>query len=341
MPRNSIKSSARAKRDRRSRSTQLISGRWRSWLIALLLVGALVVAALHWGDVKKFAALIGKAEPWWLAAALGLQCLTYVSLAGEWALVLRAGGCPTSIWRLLPVTISKLFADQVVPTAGMSGNVLVVDRLVAAGAQREVAVAAVILAIVAYYASYLVSAAAALILLWRHSELSMLVVAIVGIFLCVATAIPAGALWLQKNGRNAMPRLLRRSATIREFFELVGKAPAGLVRNRRLIAELSLLNGAVFVLDALTLQVCLYSLGETASLGATFAAFMVASMVMTLGPIPLGLGSFEATGIGMLRIGGVPFEAALSGTLLLRGFTLWLPLVLGMAVARKTLKKVR
>jgi hypothetical protein len=43
----------------------------------------------------------------------------------------------------------------------------------------------------------------------------------------------------------------------------------------------------------------------------------------------------------MLRIGGVPFEAALSGTLLLRGFTLWLPLVLGMAVARKTLKKVR
>jgi uncharacterized protein (TIRG00374 family) len=338
MPR---KSTTRAGKSSKRESAPLLSGRWRSWLIALLLVGALVVAALHWGDVKKFAALIGKAEPWWLAAALALQFLTYVSLAGEWALVLRAGSCPTPIWRLIPLTISKLFADQVVPTAGMSGNVLVVDWLVAAGARREVAVAAVILAIVAYYASYLVSAAAALILLWLHSELSMLVVAIVGIFLCVATAIPAGALWLQKKGRNAMPRLLRRSATIREFFELVGKAPAGLVRNRRLIAELSLLNGAVFVLDALTLQVCLYSLGETASLGATFAAFMVASMVMTLGPIPLGLGSFEATSIGMLRIGGVPFEAALSGTLLLRGFTIWLPLLLGLAVARKTLKKAR
>jgi uncharacterized protein (TIRG00374 family) len=329
----------RSKGGRGSHSAQLISGRWRSWLIALLLVGALAVAAIHWGDVEKFAALIGRAQPWWLAAAFGLQFLTYVSLAGEWSLVLRVGGCPRSIWRLLPVTISKLFADQVVPTAGMSGNVLLVDRLVAAGAHREVAVAAVILAIVAYYISYLVSAAAALVLLWLHSELSMVVVAIIGAFLCVATAIPAGALWLQKEGRNAMPRLLRRSATVREFFELVGKAPAGLVRNKRLIAELSLLNGVVFVLDALTLQFCLYSLGQTASLGATFAAFMVASMVMTLGPIPLGLGSFEATCIAMLRFGGVPFEAALSGTLLLRGFTLWLPLVLGMLLARRTLKR--
>jgi uncharacterized protein (TIRG00374 family) len=339
MPRKSTTKAGKRKGERKP--APLISGRWRSWLIALLLVGALVVAALHWGDVKKFAALIGKAEPWWLAAALGLQCLTYVSLASEWTLVLRAGGCPTPIWRLLPVTISKLFADQVVPTAGMSGNVLVVDRLVAAGAQREVAVAAVILAIVAYYASYIVSAAAALILLWLHSELSMLVVAIVGIFLCVATAIPAGALWLQKNGRDGMPRLFHRSATVREFFDLVGKAPAGLVRNRRLIAELSLLNGAVFVLDAITFQFCLYSLGVSGSFGAVFAAFMVASMVMTLGPIPLGLGSFEATSIAMLRVGGVPFEAALSGTLLLRGFTLWLPLLLGMVVARRTLKKTR
>jgi uncharacterized protein (TIRG00374 family) len=319
-------------------SPQLVSGRLRSWLLAVLLIGALVVAALHWGDVEKFAELIGRANPWWLAAALSLQLLTYVSLAGEWALVLRAGGCRTPVWPLLPVTISKLFADQVVPTAGMSGNVLVVDRLVATGARREVAVAAVILAIVAYYASYAVASVSALILLWARSELTMLVIAVIGIFLCVAAAIPAGALWLQKEGRNALPRLLRRSATVREFFELVGKAPAGLVRSRRLIAELSLLNGAVFVLDALTLLFCLYSLGETASIGATFAAFMVASMVMTLGPIPLGLGSFEATCIAMLRIGGVPFEASLSATLLLRGFTLWLPLIAGLVLTRRTFK---
>jgi uncharacterized membrane protein YbhN (UPF0104 family) len=52
----------------------------------------------------------------------------------------------------------------------------------------------------------------------------------------------------------------------------------------------------------------------------------------------MGLGSFEAVSIGMLRALGVPFEAALSATLLFRGYTLWLPLIPGMFAARRQLK---
>lgn len=317
------------------------AGNWRNWFLAALLVGGVAFAAFHWGDVKRFLQLIQRAEPWWLLAALAAQLLTYVSLSAEWALVLRAGGSARSIWKLFPITISKLFADQVIPTAGMSGNVFLVDRLVAIGAPRENAVAAVILAIVAYYASYAVAAFAALFLLWLHSDLSWLIVGTVGLFLCVAAAIPATALWLRKKGQRAMPRWLRRSESAEDFFELVGKAPGKLIRNRQLIAQLTVLNGVVFVLDALTLQWCLFSLGTTAHLGAVFAAFMMASIVMTLGPIPLGLGSFEATCIGMLRVVGVPFEAALSGTLLFRGFTLWLPLLGGMVLLRREMKRSR
>lgn len=329
---------SRGRRDGKPNGLALGGGRWRQWFLALLLSGGIVVAALHWGDVRKFTQLVARAEPLWLLAALILQFLTYVSLAAEWTLVLRAGGCARSIWHLIPLTITKLFADQVVPTAGMSGNVLLVDRLVAVGAKREVAVAAVILAIVAYYASYTVAALAALILLWAHSELSLLIVGVIAAFLCVAAAIPAAALWLQQEGRDAVPRPLGSSEKVREFFELVGKAPAGLVHDRRLIAELSLLNGVVFVIDALTMLFCLFAIGGTASIGTVFSAFMVASMVMTLGPIPLGLGSFEATCIAMLTAGGVPLEAALPATLLFRGFSLWLPLVLGMVLARRTLR---
>jgi uncharacterized protein (TIRG00374 family) len=324
---------------RGKKSGPAIPGNWRKWFLAILLVGAVAFAAFHWGDVKKFGQLVTKAEPLWLLAALALQIATYFSLSGEWALVLRAGGSPHSIWRLFPITITKLFADQVVPTAGMSGNVVLVDRLVAIGAPRKNAVAAVILAIVAYYASYAVAALAALVLLWLHSELSWLIIGTLSIFLCVAAAIPATTLWLQKKGQRAMPNWLRKSESAEEFFELVGEAPSKLVRNRRLIAELTVLNGSVFILDALTLQWCLMSLGQTAALGAVFAAFMIASIVMTLGPIPLGLGSFEATSIAMLRVVGVPFEAALSATLLFRGFTLWLPLVAGMILSRKILKE--
>jgi len=75
--------------------------------------------------------------------------------------------------------------------------------------------------------------------------------------------------------------------------------------------------------------------------GVAFGAFIMASIVVTLGPIPMGLGSFEAVSIGMLRAMGVPFEAAFSATLLFRGYALWVPLLPGMFAARRHLERKR
>ena len=61
-------------------------------------------------------------------------------------------------------------------------------------------------------------------------------------------------------------------------------------------------------------------------------------MVATLGPIPLGLGTFEAGATGMLSLMSVPLEAALAATLLLRVFTLWLPLLPGFMLIRAALR---
>ena len=103
--------------------------KWRPWVLVLLIIGGLVVATLHFGDIKKFAELLTKAQPLWLAGALLLQVMTYISLSAQWWLVLRQAGSGRPVLNLLPLTITKLFADQVVPTAGVSGNVLLIDRL--------------------------------------------------------------------------------------------------------------------------------------------------------------------------------------------------------------------
>jgi uncharacterized protein (TIRG00374 family) len=310
------------------------SGRWRRWLFALLLVAAVVFAAMHWGDVKKFAELISRARPIWLLAALALQLLTYLSLSVEWWLVLKRGGSPLPLTALFPITITKLFADQVVPTAGVSGNVLLVDRLKARGVPRHNAVAAVILAILGYYASYAVVALAAVAVLWLRREVSWPLIIVLGIFFVVAAAVPAAALWLQRKGKEDIPAWLERWSGPRELFEMFGEAPKQLVRDPRLIGQLALLNGAVFLLDSATMMLCLLALGAGAPFDAAFVALIIASIVVTIGPVPLGLGSFEATSIGTLRLMGVPFEAALSATLLYRGFALWLPLIGGLILTR-------
>jgi uncharacterized protein (TIRG00374 family) len=312
---------------------------WRSWLLALLLIAGVVVAALHWGDVEQFAALVSHSQPLWLLAAAAVQLLTYVALALQWRQVLRAADCRAPFGKLLGLTVSKHFADQMVPTAGMSGNVVVVDRLQAIGASRAVALATLIITIIAYYASYGVVSFIALILLWLHGHTSWVVIGLIGASLGLSGAVPALALWLQRKGAEAIPGWLRRIRTVRELFEMIKEAPTRLVRSERLIAECALLNGAVFALDGLTMQFCLFALGVQSSFSAAFSAFIMASIVVTLGPIPMGLGSFEAVSIAMLRAMGVPFEAALSATLLFRGYTLWVPLVPGMIAARRQLKR--
>jgi uncharacterized protein (TIRG00374 family) len=316
-----------------------VAARWRTWLLALLLVAALAFAGFHWGDVKKFAELLSKARPLWLLGALGLQLGTYLTLAFEWGLVLRAGKCAAPFGRLLPLTVTKHFADQMVPTAGMSGNVVVVDRLTALGASKGTAVAAVILTIIAYYASYAVTAIAALTLLWWRGSTSSLIVSVMVAFFAIAAAIPALALWLQKSGDDALPRRLERFGALRDLSEMIAEAPSRLVRDRRLIGKMTLLNGIAFALDALTMQFCLFALGVQAPFAAAFAGFIMASIVTTLGPIPMGLGSFEAVSVGTLRAMGVPLEAAISATLLFRGFTLWVPLIPGTITARRDLKR--
>jgi uncharacterized protein (TIRG00374 family) len=311
---------------------------WRSWLLAVLLIAGVIVAVLHWGDVKKFAALVTHSKPLWLLAAVVAQLLTYVALAVEWALVLRAGKCRSPFGKLLGLTVAKHFADQMVPTAGMSGNVVVVDRLQGIGASRSVALATLIMTIIAYYASYGFASLVALVLLWWHGHASWVVLGLIAASLGLSAAIPALALWLQRKGAKAIPAWLRRIRTVCELFEMIKEAPTGLVRNLHLIAELTALNGAVFFLDGLTMQLCLFALGLHVPYSAAFSAFIMASIVVTLGPIPMGLGSFEAVSIGMLRVMGVPFEAALSATLLFRGYTLWVPLIPGMFAARRQLK---
>ena len=330
-----------SKTERKSDEEESTFANWRTWLLALLLIAGVVVAVLHWGDVKKFAALVAHSQPLWLIAAAAAQLLTYVALAIEWALVLRAGKCRAPFGKLMGLTVSKHFADQMVPTAGMSGNVVVVDRLQAIGASRAVALAALIMTIMAYYASYGVASLVALVLLWWHGHASWVVVGLISASLGLSAAVPALALWLHKKGAKAIPGWLRRIRTVCELFEMIKEAPTRLVRSERLIGELTLLNGAGFLLDGMTMQFCLYALGVHVPFSAAFSAFILASIVVTLGPIPMGLGSFEAVSIGMLRAMGVPFEAALSSTLLFRGFTLWIPLIPGMFAARKQLKKKR
>lgn len=317
------------------------SGRWRGWFFALILLAALVVSVMHRHEIARLVLLAGQARPGWLALAVLLQLSTYLSLALGWQAVLRHAGHPQPLPRLIRIAFTKLFADQALPSAGLGGNVVLVDQLMMTGVPRGAAVAALILSMIGFYAAYMVFAVAMLAMLWLLGHVTPWIGGLVSLFLLVAMAIPGVALWLRRRGQSPMPCWLARLGFVRGLLEAVGEAPGELLRNRALIAQVTFWNALIFLADAATLLACLRALGQGGGFGAAYIAFMMASIVITLGPVPLGLGSFEATCVAMLRLLGVPFEGGFAATMLLRVLTLWLPLLPGLVLMRGAIRPNR
>lgn len=308
-------------------------------LAAMIVLAALVLIVRHFSDLEHFVALARHAQPLWLLVALALQAGTYVAVAQGWAILLRRAGAPQPLRKLLPVAVSKLFADQALPGAGLGGHVLLVDRLTALGTPRSTAIAALLISMVGYYAAYAALALLMLLVLWLHRHATPLLVGLITTFLLIALAIPTLALWLRHRGSQPLPPWLERLRPVGKILAILGEAPGDLVGDRRLLVLVSLLNGSVFLADSGTLAACLLALGLPFEPATAFLALMAGSIAATLAPIPLGLGSFEASSTAMLGSLGIPFEAALTATLLLRGLTLWLPLVPSLVMMRAGMRK--
>ncbi|HSL69128.1 MAG TPA: HAD-IC family P-type ATPase, partial [Longimicrobiales bacterium] len=112
-------------------------------------------------------------------------------------------------------------------------------------------------------------------------------------------------------------------------------AEVALVRDPRLFLGACIGQLAIMLLDAATIWVLIRALGATASGVAVFSSFMLSNLLRTLGVLPGGLGTFEASSVLTLQLSGVPLPVALSATLLFRGLSFWLPMIPGVWLARR------
>lgn len=310
----------------------------RSWYAGLLLLLGLALAVTHLGELEAFANLARNAEPRWLLVALGFQLLTYFCAAAVWHQALHHAGSSVSLRTLVPLGVAKLFSDQALPSGGVSGVGFFVAALRRQGVPPELCIATLVLSLVTYYVAYLSVAVASLGILWHYHAVQPWVLALVGVFSAVAVLIPAALLTVQLRGDQLFAPLLGYWPRLAQFFSELGDAPGQLVRSPLLVLRAALPQVAIFVLDAATLWVLLYAIGVDVSFWVALPSFVVASIIATLTPVPLGLGTFETGCVTMLTLLGVPLEAALTATILLRGMTLWLPMLPGLWLVRRALR---
>lgn len=311
-----------------------------SWLFGLLGMLAVVAVAIHLGDIERFVSLLRSLAPQWLALALLLQWGTYLCVAVTWQQGLRRMDKRLSLRRLLPLSLAKLLVDQTVPTGGLSGTAFLVAALERRGVAPPACLAALLATLIGHYAAYLLAALTGAAVLWATHGTRRWMIGVFAAFFLVSTLIPLGLLALRKIGRREV-HWLDRIPAIASLLEATAQAPLILARSPILLLEMTGLSLAVIVLDTATLWVMLQALHLHTALALVFPAFVLAMMVTTIGPIPLGLGSFEATCVTMLTLHGVPIEGALTATLLLRGFTTWLPMLPGLFLTRREWREPR
>jgi glycosyltransferase 2 family protein len=310
-----------------------------SWISGLLILAGVVLVALHFTELKRFADLAQKAQPVWLLGAAALQAATYFAAAGVWWAVLKRAQHPRPFLSLVPMGLAKLFTDQALPTGGVGGTLLVVSGLNRRGVPKGIAMATLLIGMISYYAAYLIAVALALGVLFVAHAVDAAILAGAGAFVLIALAVPLSVLmvrrWVRVWPFSLVPKIVPALNTLVDAME---QAPTKTLRDPVSIAVATVLQFAVFVLDALTLWTMLHAVGSDAGPLQAFAGFMAASVAATVGPMPLGLGTFEAVSTAALKLQGQPVEAALTATLLLRGFTFWLPMIPGLVLARREIQ---
>jgi uncharacterized protein (TIRG00374 family) len=301
----------------------------------LVILGVVIAFVVATGDRRKYAELLAQARPGWLALALLFQLGTYACASMVWRSVLREEKAPPSIPGLAPLAIAKLSVDQLIPTTGVGGTLLVVRGLRHKGISKAMSVATVIVDLVSFYAAHALAVIATLVILLFHHDLNIPVLVATAIFGVLAVTVPWLVLKVHNKGTKILPAWLMKISAVRSVFESLKGAAREPIRSPAVLTRATFWQFGVFLLDAATLGVMLVALGRPVQADVVFASLTLTTMIATLSIFPGALGMFEAGSVAGLTLLGVPMEAALAATLLMRLFNFWLPMIPGLMITRK------
>lgn len=301
----------------------------------VVLIGCFVFAGLHFKEVAEFLSVLEHANPWWVALAVLLQVLTYFCSGGIFYEILRAAKSKVPLKRLAELSIERMSVNQLAPAAGLSGHAYVFVALRRFNVSRGTAAEAVFIDTMSFYIGYAISVVLVLGIVLGLHEASPLIIGALLLFLLIAAFIIGGIFWLFEYTNRELPRWMRRIAILDEVARSLKAARPERISAPWVLSITSFYEFLVFALDGATLWAVMQIINVPLEITVCFSVFILASIAGSLSLLPGGVGGFEAACVLALRWFGVDLGAALTATLLLRGLTLWFPLIPGSILAAK------
>jgi uncharacterized protein (TIRG00374 family) len=308
--------------------------RWLPWLFGSAILIGVIVIGVHFSETKDLVRVVQTSRPRWIIVATILQVLTYLAQGEVFRAPTRVSGHRIGAGLVYKLSLVKLFMDQALPSAGISSTVFVAKSLRRHGTPRGEVAASMVLNLTSYHIAYIICLLAALEITTAAGHSNWLVIVISVLFLLFAVGLVSVVIAISAGKFKKQAVWLERVPVVRDAMHFLSDADATLTHNLRLLTETSLWQIVIFLLDAATMWVLILGLGEHASIPGVYASFMISSLLRTMGIVPGGLGTFEATSVLTLRMIGVAIPVGLSATLLFRGLTFWLPMLPGLWLSK-------
>jgi uncharacterized protein (TIRG00374 family) len=301
----------------------------------LLIVG--VLAFVFADETREFFHLLKHADAGWMVLAFALQLPTYIFTGIVWKLSAEAVNYKLPLRALSGLAVEQLTAAQLIPSAGLAGNILVVRAMRRYGLPTAQAIEIFFIETLSYYIAFAGAAFLAVAVLWWRGSITHLISILASAFAGVVLFITV-LIWAAVNHKKfRVLHWLRGRAFLAKFFSLFDGLSGERVFSPQLLFETSIFRLGVFVLDAFTLLDILEAIGVETNLLTSFIALVLASMAGAVVALPGGIGGFEAAMAGILVLLGISSGPAITATFLYRVLALWLPLIPGLILARQDL----
>lgn len=306
-----------------------------AWLFGVLVLAALFSIVARRGEIAQVGRLLVGLEPRWFAAALALQVLSQSASTIVWSLVFIYAAHPIPFWPLMRIRLVMIFANEAAPSAGLAGSLVAIRSLARWKMPTGVVLSAIVAGVMTSYVAGAITVAVSVVLLRAYGEISPRVLAGAS---AIGLAIVVGFIVLTWRRGAIAARLgawLTHMPGVASAMDAVAEAPVDVLRSRWFWWRALPLQIAVLLLDGSTLFVLLVAVDARPHPVPVLGSFMMATAVTGTLPLPGNLGTFEAALVAMLNLAGVRIEPALAAALLLRGFTIWMPMIPGLWYSRR------
>jgi uncharacterized membrane protein YbhN (UPF0104 family) len=294
----------------------------RGIVVALGIVALGLIALLAPG-LDSVRRMLERAEPGWIAIAIGLEVLSSVSYVA----MFRPAFCRNMSWRSTwKLALSELAVGSIVPASGAGGVALGAWVLTRAGMPGRLVARRSIAFLLIKSSVNFVAVAVLGVVLWLGvgPELSpALTILGTAISVGVLIGLPVFAHLLARAGARGGPKLRAVATALRD----------GVTEAARLLRTKDplLYAGAIgyWLFDNLVLLATFHAFGLSPPLVIVFMAYLCGQLGGAL-PLPGGLGGIDGGLIGTLILYGIDPAGAAAAVLAYRVVLFWVPIVMGV-----------